>query len=205
LSTIKPFLLLFILFLTVKLMAQEKEGFVPDFHLSQTSVVSSGNDLPFWITSNQNGVYTLHNSSYFLFQAGINRGLERDTLKKWGYTYGANMVYGYARTTDFHPNEYWLGLRFHKLIIKAGAQNDPIIYGGLSSTNGNMYRSGNARPVPGLSLSTNGYIPFLFAKKWFSFRFQFEEGILKDKQYVVDAHLHHKNLHFKALLFQSLC
>jgi len=72
--------------------------------------------------------------------------------------------------------------RFHQLILKAGAQSDPIIYGGLSSTNGNMFRSRNARPVPGLSLSTNGYIPFLFAKKWFSFRFLYEEGILKDKQ-----------------------
>ena len=203
-STFKPILLIFILLLTVKLMAQEKEGFVPDFHLSQTSVVSSGDDLPFWITSNQNGVYTLHNSSYFLFQAGLNRGLERDTLKKWSYTYGANMVYGYAGTTDFHQNEYWLGLRFHKLILKAGAQSDPVIYGGLSSTNGNMYRSGNARPVPGLRLSTNGYIPFLFAKKLLSFRFQYEEGILKDKQYVVDAHLHYKNLHFKSLLSPSL-
>jgi len=185
-------------------MAQEKTGFVPDFQLSQTTAVSSGEDLPFWMTSNQNGIYTLHNSSYMLFQAGLNRSLDRDTLKKWGYTYGANMVYGIASTSDFQPNEYWLGFRFHQLILKAGAQSDPIFYGGLSSTNGNMYRSRNARPVPGLSLSTNGYIPFLFAKKWFSWRFLYEEGILKDKQFVTDAHLHHKNLHFRALLSPSL-
>lgn len=185
-------------------MAQEKSGFAPDFRLSQTSAVSSGKDLPFWMVSNQNGTYALHNSSYLLFQAGINRSLERDTLKKWGYTYGANMVYGLAGTSDFQPNEYWLGFRFHQLILKAGAQRDPILYGGLSSTNGNMYRSRNARPVPGLSLSTNGYIPFLFAKKWFSWRFLYEEGILKDKQFVSNAHLHHKNLHFRALLSPSL-
>ena len=166
--------------------------------------MSSGSDLPFWMTSNQNGVYALHNSSYLLFQAGLNRSLDRDTLKKWGYTYGANMVYGLAGGSDFQPNEYWLGFRFHQLILKAGAQSDPIIYGGLSSTNGNMYRSRNARPVPGLSLSTNGYIPFLFAKKWFSWRFLYEEGILKDKQFVSDVHLHHKNLHFRAALTPSL-
>ena len=185
-------------------MAQQKDGFEPDFRLSQTSAVSSGKDLPFWMTSNQNGVYALHNSSYFLLQAGINRSLDRDTLKKWGYTYGANMVYGIAGTSDFHPNEYWLGFRFHQLILKAGAQSDPIIYGGLSSTNGNMYRSRNARPIPGLALSTNGYIPFLFAKKWFSWRFLYEEGILKDKQFVTNAHLHHKNLHLRAALSPSL-
>jgi len=186
------------------MMAQEKTGFTPDFRMSQSMSVSSGSDLPFWMTSNQNGVFQLHNSSYLLLQAGINRSLERDTLKKWGYTYGANMVYGLAGTSDFHPNEYWLGFRFHQLILKAGAQSDPVIYGGLSSTNGNMYRSRNARPVPGVSLSTNGYIPFLFAKKWFSFRFLYEEGILKDKQFVTDAHLHHKNLHLRAALSPSL-
>jgi len=185
-------------------MAQTKDGFEPDFRLSQTTSVSSGEDLPFWMTSNQNGIYTLHNSSYMLFQAGLNRSLDRDTLKKWGYSYGANMVYGFAGSSDFQPNEYWLGFRFHQLILKAGAQSDPIIYSGLSSTNGNMYRSRNARPVPGLSLSTNGYIPFLFAKKWFSWRFLYEEGILKDKQYITDARLHHKNLHLRAALSPSL-
>ena len=197
-------LLFLLLLLNVSLMAQEKTGFTPDFRLSQTSALSSGKDLPFWMTSNQNGVYALHNSSYFLLQAGINRSLDRDTLKKWGYTFGANMVYGIAGTSDFQPNEYWLGFRFHQLILKAGAQSDPVIYGGLSSTNGNMYRSRNARPVPGVSLSTNGYIPFLFAKKWFSWRFLYEEGILKDKQFVTNAHLHHKNLHLRASLSPSL-
>ncbi len=197
-------LLFLLLLLNVSLMAQEKTGFTPDFRLSQNSAVSSGKDLPFWMISNQNGIYSLHNSSYLLLQAGLSRSLDRDTLKKWGYTYGANMVYGIAGTSDFQPNEYWLGFRFHQLILKAGAQSDPVIYGGLSSTNGNMYRSRNARPVPGLSLSTNGYIPFLFAKRWFSWSFLYEEGILKDKQFVTDAHLHHKNFHLRAALSPSL-
>ena len=94
-------LLLLLLLLNIPLMAQQKDGFAPDFRFSQTTAVSSGKDLPFWMTSNQNGIYTLHNSSYMLFQAGLNRSLDRDTLKKWGYTYGANMVYGFAGTSDF--------------------------------------------------------------------------------------------------------
>ena len=203
-SLFKPLISSILTILSIPLMAQQKDGFEPDFRLSQTSAISSGKDLPFWMTSNQNGMYALHNSSYFLLQAGINRSLDRDTLKKWGYTYGANMVYGIAGTSDFQPNEYWLGFRFHQLILKAGAQSDPVIYGGLSSTNGNLYRSRNARPVPGVSLSTNGYIPFLFAKKWFSWRFLYEEGILNDKQFVSNAHLHHKNLHLRAALSPSL-
>jgi hypothetical protein len=95
------FIIIVLGILTTSLSGQDKTGFTPDFRLSQTSAVSSGKDLPFWMTSNQNGVYALHNSSYLLFQAGINRSLDRDMLKKWGYTYSANMVYGIAGTSDF--------------------------------------------------------------------------------------------------------
>ena len=59
------------------------------------------------MTSNQNGIYTLHNSSYMLFQAGLNRSLDRDTLKKWG---GTNLVYGLAGSSNFHPNPARAGL-----------------------------------------------------------------------------------------------
>ena len=83
-------------------MAQQKDGINPDFRLSQSSAVSSGKDIPFWIVSNQNGIYSLHNASYLLLQAGLSRSLDRDTLKKWGYTYGANMVYGIAGISDFY-------------------------------------------------------------------------------------------------------
>jgi len=114
------------------------------------------------------------------------------------------MVYAYAGTSDIHPNEFWLWFRLYKLILKAGSQSNPIIYGGLSSTNGNMYRSRNARTVPGLSFSTNGYIQFFFAKKWFSFRFKYEESISMDKQFVTNAYLHHKKFFFRTILSPSL-
>lgn len=113
-------------------MAREKTGFTPDFRLSQGTYVSSGSDLPFWMVSNQGSVFTMHNSNYQLTQAGFNRSLERDTLKKWGYTYGTNLVYGYAGTSDFlaHPESFlsgWAGVRYGSLILKAGAQRDPIL------------------------------------------------------------------------------
>jgi hypothetical protein len=203
-SMIKLIVSLSFLVLFATLSAQEKTGFIPEITASQGTFVSSGKDLPFWMTANSNGVFTLHNSTYLLFQAGLKRGFEPDSLRKWGYTYGANMVYGLAGGSDFHPNEYWIGLRFHSLILKAGAVADPVIYAGLSSTNGNMYRSRNARPVPGISVSSKGFIPFLFGKRWLTFRFQFEEGILKDKQAVTDAHLHHKSMKFKGILSPSV-
>lgn len=112
-------------------MAQEKTGFLPDFKLSENTSVSSGNDLPFWMITNQNGVFALHNSSYLLLQAGINRGLERDTLKKWGYTYGTNMVYGIAGTSDFHPNPAHAHSRQVKVMPALPISNPTPAHAGL--------------------------------------------------------------------------
>jgi len=179
------------------LFAQEREE-KTDFSISYETYLSSGNDLPFWLTSNKNGVFSMQNSNYQLMQAGFSKKLLPDSVNKWSYTWGANLVYGYGGKSDFQANQYWLGLRHKWFIIKAGAQADPILYEGLSSTNGNLDRSNNARPLPGISLSTDNYIPFLFWKKWLSFKAEFEEKLFSNHSFVKDAHLHHKSLYGKA-------
>lgn len=192
--------LLLALFLTFTLFANEGDEGFPEIHASLNSYTSSGKDLPFWLVSNQNGVFTMKNSSYQLLQFGVERGLKQDSLKSWGLTYGTNLVYGYAGTSDFQFNQYWFGVRCKWLVMKAGAQGDPVLYGGLSSTNGNMDWSDNARPLPGITLSTNDYVPFFFWKKWFSFKALYAENLLSDKQYVDHAHLHHKYVYGRASL-----
>ena len=195
-------LIILSLFVFSGLFAQEKKG-LTDYKVSFDTYLSSGNDLPFWMTSNHNGIFSLQNSNYQLIQAGFAREFEPDSVRKWSFTWGANLVYGYGGKSDFQANQYWIGMRHKWLIIKAGAQADPILYGGLSSTNGNLDRSNNARPLPGISLSTNNYIPFLFWKNWFSFKAEFEEKLFSDHAFVKNAHLHHKSLYGKATLKQN--
>jgi len=185
-------------FLAITAVAQEGRGVLPEFNASFGSYASSGKDLPFWMVSNQNGVFSMKNPGYQLFQFGFERGLKEDSLKKWGLTYGTNLVYGYAGASDFQLNQYWLGTRYKWLEMKVGAQSDPILYGGLSSTNGNMDWSNNARPLPGIALSTNRFVPFFFWKKWFSVKAFYAEYLLDDKQYVEHAHLHHKYVYGRA-------
>lgn len=195
----KYFATIFLLSISSVLFAQ-KTGFTPDINTSFSSYASSGDDLPFWMTANQNGVFTMHNSTYQLLQAGLERSLKRDSAKTWGYMYGANLVYGYAGASDFQVNQYWAGLRYKWLVLRAGAKPEAIQYAGLSSTNGNMYWSNNSRPLPGVTLSTNGFIPFFFWKNWFSFKAEYQENLLRDDRYVMDSHLHHKSLYLRAQL-----
>jgi hypothetical protein len=189
-----------LIFLTINVFAQEEKNKIPEINASFGSYVSSGNDLPFWLVSNQNGIFTMKNRSYQLFQLGLEPGLKQDSLKKWDITYGTNLVYGYAGASDFQVNQYWAGARYKWLVMKLGAQPDPVLYAGLSSTNGNMDWSNNARPLPGVAFSTDGFIPFFFWKKWFSVKAFYAEYLLFDNQYVDNAHLHHKYAYTRASL-----
>ena len=136
------------------------------------------------------GFFSSPNSSYQLLQFGFEKS--RAAGKKLEFFYGTNLVYSYSSKSGFQLNQYYAGTSYKRLVLKLGAQADPVIYGGLSSTNGNMDWSNNARPLPGISVSTDGYIPFFFWKKWFSFKAFYSENLLLDKRYVEDAHLHHK-------------
>ena len=181
-----------LILLAVTVFSQERNN-LPEINASIGTYHSSGDNFPFWMTSNQNGVFAMNGSSYQNLQIGFERRLQQDSLKEWGLFYGANIVYGNSgRTSDFHLNQYWLGARYQWLLMKAGAQADPVLYSGLSSTNGNMDWSNNARPLPGISLSTDEYIPFFFWKEWFSFKALYSESLLLDKRFVDNPHLHHK-------------
>jgi hypothetical protein len=195
-------ILLLSLFVFSGLFAQENKQ-QTNFKVSFDAYLSSGNDLPFWLTSNRDGLFSLHNGNYQLVQAGFLKEFEKDSALRWDYTWGANFAYGYGGKSDFQANQYWIGMRHKWFIIKAGAKSDPMLYGGLSSTNGSLDRSNNARPLPGISFTTDNYIPFLFWKKWFSFKAEFEEKLFSDHAFVKDAHLHHKSLYGKATLSKN--
>lgn len=195
-------LLILVLLLSLGLIAQEKSGSTT-YSLSFDSYFSSGNDLPFWLTSNRNGIFSRSKNNQQIIQAGLLKGFDTDSTQKWTYAWGAKLVSEVVVPTDLQVNQYWFGIRRKWFTVKAGAQSDPVLYSGLSSTNGNLDRSNNARPLPGISLSTSNYVPFFFWKKWFSVKAEFEEKFFSDHAFVTDAHLHHKSLYSKASLSKN--
>ena len=178
------------------LRAQTSDGNATAY-ASFFTYASTGNELPFWFRANQNGAFPIANSTTQLLRAGFNKSLDIDSIKSWDYFYGTDLVAGYAGEGYFQPNQYWAGTRFLGMVLRVGAKADSIRYSGLSSTNGNLDASNNARPVPKITLFTNGYLYFHFLPGWLSFKGLYEEGMLWDSSFVQDAHLHHKNFYFK--------
>jgi hypothetical protein len=171
-----------------------------EFNVSFNSYASTGRALPFWFTSNQNGAFTSENGYYQLLRAGFARGLIADSTKKWNFNYGTSIIAGMGSKTDFQFNQYWIGAQYKWLVVKIGAKNDSVRFAGLSHTNGNMIWSGNARPLPGITFSTNGFVPLFSQNKWFTVKALYEENFLSDKRDMKNAMLHHKYLYGRATL-----
>ncbi len=189
-----PFLLL--LLITSTGFTQVKSPLKPQISLDIKSYASTGNDLPFWFTSNQRGAISQTNSTYQLGQLQLTRAFEAKNTG-FDFSYGTSLIYGYGENSQKQINQYFAGIRFKKITLSLGAQSDSIRYGGLSSTNGNMFASNNARPIPGIKISSYKWISTPLLGKYLFFRFAFEEQLLDNDRLVQHAHLHHKNLYFR--------
>lgn len=161
------------------------------------SLYSSGTELPFWFSSNQQGIFEHANKSYSIGDLSIRKDFTPE--KKWDITYGGRAIYAKGASTYKQFNEWFAGISYKSFYFKVGAFPEETIWDGLSSTNGNFDWSNNARPMPRIRLATHDYIPLPFGKKsnfWkdVTFKAIYDEGFLNDdSRYVQNVHLHHKS------------
>lgn len=173
--------LLFLLLITCTGYAQfEFEG-----EVNLKGMVSSNEESPFWMYSNQRGrvtdstnfvswisgkgIYHLNENSSFEIGAGI---LFEDANNK----FNIDELYGQYKNT-------WI-----QAVI--GRKQKDELYNGLSASNENIIYSLNARPFPGIQLSTVN--PIKISSK-FSVELKWEEFLLEKDRYIKNARLHHKS------------
>ena len=191
----KVFLYITAGFLLLHLGSQGQKN--TEITLSNSTMVSSGSDLPFWFWANRDGLVKPGESFLNLtcFDLGTKGQFENN--KDWSYRSGLSLAGGLADESYFQINQLFAAVDYKGWQLSGGMFLDKEQFGGLSTTNGNLARSRNARPVPGIRISTPDYKPVPGVKDWLSFRFEYDEGFLNDERYVENAHLHHKSLFFK--------
>jgi hypothetical protein len=153
--------------------------------------------LPFWFVANQHGKIQQNNSFLNISEIAIGQNYQNSNTTKLGYTWGGDLAAAFGESNYYQVNQAFAGLSVKGWELIGGLFYDEIRFAGLSTSNGNLAASGNARPVPKVRFATQGYKPFPFWQNWFSFKGEYEEGFLNDERYVDDAHLHHKSLYFK--------
>ena len=57
-----------------------------------------------------------------------------------------------------------LVMRYKNILLDLGAKNDAVLWNDLSSSNGSIIKSINARAMPGVTIKTNNYVPLPFCQ-----------------------------------------
>lgn len=196
----KLFLSTFLMYTFFVLNAQNKIS----VSVSNTSLIATDSIQPFWFISNQHGKINETGSFLNISQLNIGQKYNIDsTTNKFNYTWGGNLVGALGKSNYFQLNQAYIGLAISGWELKGGLFYNEIRFGGLSTSNGNLAQSQNSRPVPRIRFSTLDFKPLPFFKKWFRFKFEYEEGFLTDERYVDGAHLHHKSLYGKFIPSKS--
>jgi len=178
------------------------QNHIQEINIQSTGIAGNNDNLPFWLLHNQSGKYS-NSASWQELTEGKLFGNVRMS-EKLNLSYGADLCFLASENgVDAKIIQAYTGISGNILSVKAGAFADDEIFGGLSSGNGNIVRSLDHRPYPMVRLSTPGFIPFLFAHKWFRFKAEYDEGLLCDNRIVNHPHLHHKSLELQFLTGKS--
>jgi hypothetical protein len=171
--------------------------------LNTSGLYSGGKDLPFWFSSNRQGIFEQAHNSWALADLSMIKSYSDSVQSKWDYTLGFRGLEARGTGNYFQPNEWHAGVRYEFMKIQLGAWPETTLYHGLSSTNGDMQWSNNARPMPRIRLSTDGFILLPFVHEWY-IRLEYDEGLFNDERYVMNAHLHHKSGYLRKALKKDL-
>jgi hypothetical protein len=160
----------------------------PDYVLETGSVFSASTQTPFWLLSNQYGLLTPNKFNGWI-KAGVHTSLSE---KKIDYDYGVDLVNRYSNKNEFYIHQAYLRLKLYFVNIQAGSIEETFGNQDSSLSSGGLLWSGNARPMPKLSVLVPNYtkIPFTFGL--LEFKAGISHGWFGDEPFVNNVWLHHK-------------
>lgn len=196
-------ILLFLL-LTVKVYSQEEiiteeeiveeidaQGDQREFEfageLAVEGLVSSRDELPFWMYHNRRGRVTETTNISALLSGEANYNLTFANLK-----IGGGILFQDGETDQFFLDELYAqftSLRFH---LTAGRKHQKELYDGLSASNRNILWSLNAPALPGIQFGTNSPI-FLSGDEGIGFEGSWNAYLLERNRFVKYARVHRVN------------
>lgn len=160
-----------------------------EYNASLSGEIATGR-LPFWQSVNRYGLVPESNG------AALNAGIFSDfnSKHKIRLAYGVSAA-GYLSKYEnkIFIDQLYTSFQWTKLRLDLGMIHPDTEYNGLSSTNGNIVNSANARTLPGYNLRTE-YIFVPLCKEVLSFKFNWGDYTMIDDRFVDRPRLHNKSL-----------
>ena len=161
------------------------------YHAYVSALASSGQQAPFFLRTNKHG-----NISHSPSSGNISAAVYKKPTcpsRWWDYDFGVQLTgrADSAGMTGYFEQLYAHG-RLYIVDITLGIC--PVIHGSQSPTlsMGGLLFSGNAHPIPRISVGIDDYIPFPGLYGYFEFKGGMTLGWLADESPVKKTKLHHK-------------
>lgn len=158
-----------------------------------TGLASTDERMPMWATAARNGIRP--DSRGGLLHAGLFSGFNADRKIQTAYGFSA-AGYLTQRENKAIVDELFVSLKWRKVRLDLGMIHPETQFNGLSSQNGSVLLSTNARTLPGYNLHTE-FIDVPLTGGIVAFKFNLSDYRMIDKRFVDNTDLHHKSLYLR--------
>ncbi len=194
------FLLIFTFLTIPNLMAQVQSQSTHDnttkLKVHSGLYISSGDSLPFWFYSNVKGKIDPSSTNFFN-EVTFSHTLWEDNNRGLSLSTGANAVLRVADNNSIHFSELFLKAEAFGLQLDAGRFYQPIGLNNHDLSVGSMMVSGNAIPVPKISISTPEFMDLPFGDGVVQYKGLFTHGWLEEDRHVESPYLHQKYFYLR--------
>ncbi|MDE5417217.1 capsule assembly Wzi family protein [Labilibaculum sp. DW002] len=184
----KSLLLILLFAFTGLLNAQKKVK----YEVGLSSTIAAKGEVPFWLHSNKRGL--VPNKSYVMSDFSLGMDFSKKPKTAVDFMWQASAVAYTGNESKLILDNLYLSAKWKIFQFSLGQKADAIAFDGLSSSNGNMLYSNNARSYPKYEISVPEWTAIPFTKGIISFKGLLSDGITTDNRYIDNALVHHKNL-----------
>jgi hypothetical protein len=166
----------------------------PSYTIETGASGSAGKQTPFWLISNQYDLLTPNKFNSWL-KLGFHSKL--DSSKKIDYDYGFDLVNRYSNQYDLYIHQGYARLKLWFINVQAGSIEEKFGDQDNSLSSGGLLWSGNARPMPKVTINVPKYTAVPFTKGFLEFKGGISHGWFGNNQFVKNTWLHHKYVYIQ--------
>ncbi len=168
---------------------------IPHYSVETSITLSGGRQTPFWLVSDQYGLIT-PNKFNGLLKLGLKTEIPAE--KKVAWDYGIEIVNRQGNGNALYLHQAYIRLKCYFINLQAGSIEEKFGDQDSVLSSGGLLWSGNARPMPKISIVINRYTPIPYTKGYLEFMGGISHGWFGDNRFVNNIWLHHKYLYLQA-------